>query len=311
MSRPTRVLVTGAAGQVGLDLVAVLGAELPPGGDSSFQPDRRRVEAGEFDVVACTRRDLDVTDREAVLHVVGATRPDVIVHLAAYTAVDRAELDSPACYAINADGTGYLSAAAASRGAHLVAVSTDYVFDGEKGSAYREDDATNPLNVYGASKLAGELLCTDEDTVVRTSWVMGVRGKNVLHTIAERAASGQNVRFVDDQIGTVTLAADLARALVTLVRSRPGGRWHVANSGTTTWFNVAHFAGDVLGRGDDFATAIPSDQLSPAPLARRPRRSDLSTQRWQGAQWDALPEWTDGVRRLLSDRSSLGEPEPQ
>ena len=305
MSRPTRVLVTGAAGQVGLDLVDALGGGLPPGGRVSFQPDARRVEAGEFDVVACARRDLDVSDREAVVQVVDAARPDVIVHLAAYTAVDRAEQEAPACYAVNADGTGFLSAAAASSGAHLVAVSTDYVFDGEKGSAYLEDDPTNPLNVYGASKRAGELCCGDADTVVRTSWVMGVRGKNVLHAIAERAASGQSVRFVDDQIGTVTLAADLARALVTLVRARPGGCWHVANSGTTTWFNVARFAGDVLGRGDDFATAIRSDQLSPAPLARRPRRSDLSTHRWE-TQWHALPEWSDGVRRLLRDRSTLG-----
>ena len=306
MSRPTTVLVTGAAGQVGLDLLNTLNGGSPLGGDRSFQPDRRSVAVGEFVTVACTRADLDITDRDAVRRMVDASRPDVIVHLAAYTAVDRAEQDALTCYTVNADGTGHLSQAAETVGAHLISVSTDYVFDGEKGSAYREDDTTNPLNVYGASKLAGELRCADADTIVRTSWVMGVRGKNVLHAIAERASSGQFVRFVDDQTGTVTLAADLARALVTLVRARPGGCWHVANSGTTTWFDVAQFAGQVLGRRDNFATAIRSDQLSPAPLARRPRRSDLSTQRWQDAQWQALPDWDDGVRRLLRDRPLAG-----
>ena len=306
MSRPTRVLVTGAAGQVGLDFMDTMNGGSPLGSDRAFQPDGRTVAADEFDTVACTRRDLDITDREAVRRMVDVIRPDVIVHLAAYTAVDRAEQESLACYAVNADGTGHLSRAAETVGAHFIAVSTDYVFDGEKGSAYVEDDTTNPLNVYGESKLAGELRCTEADTIVRTSWVMGVRGRNVLHVIAERASSGQFVRFVDDQTGTVTLATDLARALVTLVRARPGGCWHVANSGTTTWFDVAHFAGEVLGRGDDFATPIRSDQLSPVPLARRPRRSDLSTQRWQGAQWRVLPDWTDGVRRLLRDRPRGG-----
>lgn len=302
MSRPTRILVTGAAGQVGLDLVQTLGGGLPLGGDGSFQPDGRSVSGDEFLVVAATRRELDVTDAAAVRAVLATSRPDVIVHLAAYTAVDRAEEDPSACYAVNAEGTGHLSDAAAAVGAHFIAVSTDYVFDGEKGSAYVEQDATNPLNVYGASKLAGESRCSAADTIVRTSWVMGVRGKNVVHAIADRAASGQFVRFVDDQTGTVTLASDLARSLVTLVRVRPGGCWHVANSGTTTWFDVARYVGEVLGRGDDFATAIRTDELSPPPLARRPLRSDLSTQHWQAAQWRALPHWHDGVRRLLRDR---------
>ena len=173
-----------------------------------------------------------------------------------------------------------MSLAAKERGAHLIAISTDYVFDGNKGGAYVEEDATNPLNVYGASKRAGELLCSSDDTVVRTSWVMGVRGKNVAHVIAERALSGETVRFVNDQTGTVTVASDLARVLATLVRERPGGLWHVANTGTTTWFDVAHYIGEILGRGDGFATAIATADLDPAPLATRPIRSDLSIEKF-------------------------------
>ena len=225
MTSPTRVLVTGASGQVGVDLVDILSGAIPLGADATFQPDGQPVGDDEFIVLALSRRDLDVTDRDAVAQAIDVSRPDVIVHLAAYTAVDRAENDVESCYAVNATATESLSIAAHDAGAHLITISTDYVFDGTKGTAYVEDDDANPLNVYGGSKLAGELLCSDEDTVVRTSWVMGVRGKNVLHVIADRAASGANVRFVNDQTGTVTLAADLARALVTMVRQRPGGVW--------------------------------------------------------------------------------------
>ena len=302
MTTPTRVMVTGAAGQVGVDLVDTLSGLSPLGADPSFQPDGRPVLDDEFIVLALTRHDLDVTDRDAVAQAILVSRPDVIVHLAAYTAVDRAEADAEQCYAVNATATESLSMAANDAGAHLITISTDYVFDGAKGAAYVEEDDANPLNVYGGSKLAGELLCSDEDTVVRTSWVMGVRGKNVLHVIAERAASGASVRFVNDQTGTVTLAADLARCLVTMVRQRPGGVWHVANTGTTTWFDVATFAGTVLGREEGFASAIATSDLDPAPLATRPTRSDLSTAKWQAQSWKALPAWHDGVARLLADR---------
>ncbi|MFI5036482.1 MAG: dTDP-4-dehydrorhamnose reductase [Acidimicrobiales bacterium] len=299
MSTAARVLVTGAGGQVGLDLADVLRGDTPPGGDPGFQPDDRPVDGDEFAVLALTHHDLDVGDAEAARRAVAVAQPDVIVHLAAYTAVDRAEGDAGECFRVNAGGTATLSEAAREFGAHLIAVSTDYVFDGEKGSAYDEDDAPDPLNVYGASKLAGERACRPEDTIVRTSWVMGVRGRTVVKVIARRARSGETVRFVTDQTGTVTLAADLARALATLVRERPGGLWHVANPPATTWFDVAHFVGARLGRPDGFALPIVTAELSPAPAARRPRRSDLATGRWTSRGWRALPDWRDGVARLL------------
>jgi dTDP-4-dehydrorhamnose reductase len=298
----TRVLVTGAAGQVGVDLLDVLSGRTPPGGDRSFQPDATPVGESEFEVLGLSRHDLDITNRDAVMKAVETARPDVIVHLAAYTAVDKAQTDRDNCFLVNAQGTESLSLAAKQYGSHLIAVSTDYVFDGNKGSAYEVDDQTNPLGVYGASKLLGEQLCSEADTIVRTSWVMGVRGKNVLHVIADRALSGENVRFVDDQTGTVTVASDLARALATFVRTRPGGIWHVANTETTTWFEVARYAGEVLSRGDDFATAIKTSDLRPAPLAPRPIRSDLSTKKWNSS-YGELPNWHDAVTRLLHDRA--------
>ena len=296
-------MVTGATGQVGVDLVDMLRGARVPGADPGFQPDERRVETDEFEVLALSRHELDVTDRDAVVGALRTTRPEVVVHLAAYTAVDRAETEPERCNAVNADGTESMSLAAREVGARLIAISTDYVFDGEKGSAYVETDETNPLNVYGASKRAGEVRCGDEDLVVRTSWVMGVRGRNVAHVIADRASSGATVRFVNDQMGTVTVASDLARALVTLVRERPQGLWHVANQSATTWFDIAVFIGELLGRGADFATAISTQELSPTPLARRPARSDLDTTKFAHS-WTALPDWHDALTRLVRDRVS-------
>jgi len=301
MTQPTRVLVTGAGGQVGVDLMDVLAGLTPLGGDPTFQPDGRVVANDEFEVVGLTHHDLDITDEAAVHRAVATTRPDVIVHLAAYTAVDKAETDAETCRAVNDLATGYLSDAAHAHGAHLVAVSTDYVFDGNKGSSYFEGDETNPLSVYGLTKRDGERRRRPEDSIVRTSWVMGVRGKNVVHIIAERAMAGQAVRFVNDQTGTVTVASDLARSLVSLARTRPGGIWHVANTGTTTWYDIADYVGRLLGRGDDFATPITTADLSPAPLAHRPERSDLDTAKW-ASRFHPLPEWRDGVARLVRDR---------
>jgi dTDP-4-dehydrorhamnose reductase len=295
------VLVTGAAGQVGVDLMDTLNGVTPPGGDPMFQPDGRPVEGGEFEALGLTHHELDVTDRDEVLRALGAAQPDVIVHLAAYTAVDRAEEDTERCFEVNEIGTLVMSQGAREVGARLITISTDYVFDGKKGDAYVEYDEAHPLNVYGASKHEGELHCSDRDTIVRTSWVMGVRGKSVAHVIADRALSGASVRFVDDQTGTVTAASDLARALVTLVREPPGGVWHVANVGATTWFDVAKFIGSVLNRGEDFATPISTSELTPPPLATRPERSDLDTEKFTSA-WAALPDWRNALERLVIER---------
>jgi len=305
MKRPARVVVTGAGGQVGRDLQDELRGSTPPGGDATFQPDGKAVGEHEFDVVALTRRDLDVTDTDAVSRLLHDTRPDVVVHLAAYTAVDRAEQDVENCFNVNEQGTAIVSRAAGDVRAHFIAISTDYVFDGKKGAAYVEYDEPHPLSVYGASKREGELRCAPSDTIVRTSWVMGVRGKSVVHVIADRAIAGANVQFVDDQMGTVTAASDLARALVTMVREQPGGTWHVANRGATTWFQVAAYVGALLGRGEEFATPIETSELAPRQAAPRPTRSDLDTEKF-AAQWSALPPWREALSRLVYDRGDRG-----
>jgi len=297
-----KVLVTGAAGQVGCDLVDVLSGVTPPGGAPSWQPDGRAIEPGEFSVMGLTHHDLDITDEGAVHRAVAMARPDVIVHLAAYTAVDRAESDAEVCFAVNERGTGYLSDAAHEHSAHLIAVSTDYVFDGRGTVPYLESDQTNPLGVYGTSKLAGERRCRPEDTIVRTSWVMGLRGRNVLHVIAGRVASGEPVRFVTDQVGTPTFSADLARGLVTFARHRPGGVWHFANRPPTSWFDVAVAAATAAGAPEGFVTPIVTSELTPPPAATRPAFSALSTEKWDAAGFDPTPDWRDALQRFFRDR---------
>ena len=274
VSRATRVLVTGAGGQVGVDLLDVLAGETPWGGDATFRPDVDAVGEGEFDVLGLTHHDLDVTDRDAVLKSLTLTRPDVIVHLAAYTAVDRAEGDAEACFAVNAAGTANMSWAAREVGAHSMAISTDYVFDGQKGAAYDEhDEPILSTFTVRPSSLANSR--ARRRLVVRTSWVMGVRGKNVVHTIAERATSGADVRFVNDQMGTVTASSDLARALASSSCANApavGGTWPTAGRRRGTTSRAT--SGTLLGRESGFATPITSRTWDPA-RRQRPIRSDL------------------------------------
>lgn len=295
----TRVLVTGARGQVGVDLVDILSGLTPPGADRHFQPDLVSVRDGEFDVTACGHRDLDVTRPESVHAALEKYEPHVVVNLAAYTRVDQAESDESACDAANHLGPALLTIACERAGSHLITVSTDYVFDGEKGSAYVEGDPPDPLNVYGATKLAGERACTAQDTVVRTSWVMGVRGQSVAHVVAERVRRGDAVQFVTDQVGTVTVAADLARVLVTFVRERPGGTWHIANSGAVSWFDVAREIARAAVGSDALVAATTTAERVPAPAARRPARSDLDTTKWCGSGFAPLPAWREAVGRLV------------
>lgn len=296
----TRVLVTGASGQVGRDLVATLAGEVPAGADPTFQPDERPVRTGEFAVVACAHADLDVSDAGAVATVIARHEPDVVVNLAAYTRVDQAESDRDACDAANHVGVRNLSDACHDRGAHLITISTDYVFDGTKGEPYDEADEPHPLNVYGSTKLAGERSCRAEDAVVRTSWVMGTHGTNVADIVIERVRRGEPVSFVTDQVGTVTSAADLARALVCLVRTRAGGLWHVANDGPASWFEVAGEIARCAVGDADLVRPITTAQRTPAPAARRPARSDLATHRWRSVGLAPLPPWREAVSRLVA-----------
>ncbi len=198
---PRRVLVTGAGGQLGHDLVVGLSGEVP---DGALRGDARTGRLGDrpaADVVSAPKGVLDVTKRSDVLAAVSALRPQVVIHAAAFTNVDGCEQDPDRAFGVNALGTRYVAEAARRYGAHLVVVSTDYVFDGTATRPYVEWDKTRPLSVYGLSKLATEHEAGEGATIVRTSWLSGAHGKNMVQTALGLCGLEGPLRFVDDQRG--------------------------------------------------------------------------------------------------------------
>jgi dTDP-4-dehydrorhamnose reductase len=295
-----RVLVTGASGQLGTDVVDALEGRIPVGGAATALLGGSQVAPGEFEVASVTHADLAIEDKGAVERVVAAAKPDVVVHLAAYTAVDRAETEPELAWSVNATGTSNVAAAASAAGAHLVYVSTDYVFDGTKRSAYLEGDRTGPRSVYGETKLGGERACPPDATIARVSWVAGFHGRNIVRLAVDRALRGEPMRFVDDQRGCPSFAADLAAGLVTLVRARLAGIVHLTNAGSTTWFELVHSVVDAAGGDPDSVTAISTSQLDPTPLAPRPENSVLQPGRLLAEGYDLLPAWEDAMHRLVA-----------
>lgn len=285
---------------------------MPPGG-------RRRTlfeqappgPAAHLDVVAADHVRLDVTDRTAVLEAFDALRPEVVVHCAAWTAVDACELDPDQAYNVNAMGTRNLVEAAARAGAHLLYVSTDYVFDGEQDRPYREWDTPSPRSVYGASKLGGERECPPgTTTIVRTSWVCGAGGANMVKTLLRLAAQPGPVQFVDDQRGAPTFTADLAPALVTLAMDRRPGVHHVTNQGETTWYGLARAVFERVGADPGRVEPISTAALEPPRPAPRPANSVLDNTALRVGGLPLLPHWHDGLDRLLGVLAPLAPAPP-
>jgi len=258
VNAPLRVLVTGGHGQLGRDLQAVLAGSVPDGGSHRDErgdlPILPTVAKDTFAVLSTDIDTLDVVDRTAVREAVDAFRPDIVLHGGAYTAVDACESDPDTAFAVNALGTRNIAEASASAGAHLVYISTDYVFDGSSARPYVEWDPPNPRSVYGRSKLGGELevhaVAGPSATVVRTAWVSGAHGANMVKTVLRLAAADPDgpLRFVDDQHGSPTFTADLARAVVRLALDRRPGTFHVTNQGETSWFGFARATLAAAGR---------------------------------------------------------------
>jgi dTDP-4-dehydrorhamnose reductase len=304
--RPRRVLVTGAGGQLGQDLVAAFSGTVPAGGRRCTAYGPGTAGPAGVEVVGADHRSLPVEDREAVMTAVDGLRPDVVVHAAAYTAVDACESERDRAMAVNALGTRHVAEGCRRVGAHLVYISTDYVFDGSSDRPYQEWDEPNPQSVYGLSKWGGEQECPPGAAVVRTSWVCGAHGSNMVKT-ALRLAEGEGpLRFVDDQHGSPTFTADLAPAVVSLALDRVPGTFHVTNQGSTTWFG---FVGAVLSAaGHDPGRVLPvsTDELVPPRPARRPKNSVLDNAALRLTGRPLLPEWQDGLERLVGSLSGAG-----
>jgi dTDP-4-dehydrorhamnose reductase len=256
----------------------------------------------DYEVRATDIGDMPVDDRDAVQHAFRVFRPDVVLHGGALTAVDACETQVDLAYAVNAVGTRHVAEAAQAVGAHLLYVSTDYVFDGTSSRPYNEWDAPNPQSVYGSSKLAGERECPPGSTIVRTSWVCGAHGKNMVKTALRLAAGDEPLRFVNDQHGSPTFTADLAAAIVTLGTDRRPGTFHVTNGGATTWWGLVQAT--LAAAGDDPERVLPITTADYPLPASRPVNSVLDNMALRLSGLPPLPDWQDGLMRLVQ---ALGE----
>jgi dTDP-4-dehydrorhamnose reductase len=250
------------------------------------------------DVVGLARAELDITDAAAVSAAVADARPDVIVNCAAWTDVDGAESQAAAALAVNGTGAGNVARAAATHGAHLVHVSTDYVFAGVKGTPYVESDPTGPRSQYGIGKLAGErevaAAAPGAHTIARTSWLFGTGGPCFPKTILRVAGERDELTVVDDQIGSPTFTGHLAVALVALAGTRPQGVVHVAGGGKCSWYE---FATEIIAGAGLTTRVIPGrseDLKRPAP---RPAWSVLGTER--ADEVPSMPVWREGLDEFM------------
>ena len=276
-----RVLITGAAGQLGTDLALHCGAS----GD---------------DVIACTSAQLDLGDRDSVAQAITGSRPDVVVNAGAWTAVDDCESDPDRAWRINALGVRWVTDAARRVGAHVVQVSTDYVFDGTKPKPYVEWDAPAPRSAYGRSKLGGEQEVDPSATVVRTAWVCGAHGRNMVKTVLA-LADRPELAFVDDQRGSPTFTADLAKAIRRLAVARLPGTFHITNQGATTWYGFVRDVLELSGGDPDKVRPITTDQLDPPRPAPRPANSVLDNAALRLGGLPLLPHYRDALERTLAD----------
>jgi dTDP-4-dehydrorhamnose reductase len=302
-----RILVTGADGQLGQDLLSALSGQVPTGGRrcNLRAPEGAQPDPGH-EVFATDINNMRVDDRDAVQTAFRAFSPELVLHGGALTAVDLCETEVDLAYAVNAIGTRHVTEAATAVGAHMVYVSTDYVFDGTSDRPYREWDRPNPQSVYGASKLAGERECPPGATIVRTSWVSGAHGANMVKTALRLAQGEGDLQFVDDQHGSPTFTADLAAALVTLGTERRPGTFHITNSGATTWWAFVRAVLAEVGGDPERVHPIGTADLVPPRPAPRPANSVLDNMALRLCGFAPLPPWQDGLSRLISALNAQG-----
>ncbi|HEX7167667.1 MAG TPA: dTDP-4-dehydrorhamnose reductase [Acidimicrobiales bacterium] len=273
-----RVLITGAGGQIGTALV------------EAFADD---------DVVATTRAELDLADRDSTMAAICGVTPDVVVHAGAWTAVDACEADPDLAFRVNALGTRHVANAARIVGAHVVYVSTDYVFEGTAGEPYHEWSETNPQSVYGRSKLAGERELDPASTIVRAAWVVGPHGRNFVKTMLRLAGEREEIGVVDDQRGCPTFTSDLAPLVRQLAAARLPGTYHATNAGATTWFEFARAV--LTAAGDDPDKVRPVTTAEYGAAAPRPANSVLDNLALRSLGWQPLPPWQDALERTIKE----------
>ncbi len=300
-----KIFVTGVCGQLGHDVVNNAIAR----GYEAIGSDIQSVYSGVADgsaVTAAPYVQLDITDKEAVNAVIGDIRPDVIIHCAAWTAVDAAEEDEnkEKVHNINALGTQYIAEAAKSVDAKMLYLSTDYVFDGKGERPWEPDDKCYaPLNVYGQSKLDGELAVSgtlEKYFIVRIAWVFGLNGKNFIKTMINVGKTHDSVRVVNDQVGTPTYTLDLSRLLVDMIETDKYGYYHATNEGGyISWYDFCVEFYKQYGLKTEVIPVTTAEYgLS---KAARPENSRLDKSKLVDAGFTPLPDWKDAVKRYLAE----------
>jgi dTDP-4-dehydrorhamnose reductase len=263
----------------------------------------RHLIVGSFEYVAPTSTDLDIRDKEKLFMFIAKLKPSWIINCAAWTNVDGAESSIKEARELNSLAVGNLGTASGLFGCKVIHISTDYVFDGESSNPYDESSSVNPVNKYGESKLQGEdslLLASLDSYVIRTSWLYGTSGKNFVKTIVGKAIQNEEVRVVNDQVGSPTSARDLAGAIISIVSNQPEpGIYNYSNEGSCSWFEFAQRIYERVGANPSLVLPISSDSLN--LLARRPRFSLLSKEKWKSSGLAMVPRWEDSLDLLLPE----------
>ena len=279
-----RILVTGARGQLGFDCI------------------RELKKRGFTDIIAIDKEELDITDDKAVSSFVSKCKPDVIMHNAAWTAVDKAEECKEAAYEINVLGTKYIAEAAEKIGSKMVYISTDYVFPGKGDKFYEVNDETGPISFYGLTKLQGEeaaKVCS-RLFIVRISWAFGINGKNFVKTMLKLSETYNELTIVNDQIGSPTYTVDLARLLCDMIGTNKYGVYHATNEGVCSWADFAEEIFKQAKRNVIVHTVTTEEYLKEKPnQAHRPLNSRLSKLKLDESGFTRLPSWREAVKRYL------------
>ena len=285
-----RVLVTGAKGQLGTDVMAEL-------------------KSNNIEAVGIDREELDIVDAKACEEFFDKAnaekRIDAVIHCAAYTAVDKAEDEQELSYNINALGTKNIATACKKFDMKLMYISTDYVFNGQGERPWEPDDERQPLNVYGKTKYEGELFVeeiTKKYFIVRIAWVFGIAGNNFIKTMLKLAKERDSLTVVDDQIGSPTYTADLSKLLVSMIQTDNYGRYHATNEGYCSWYE---FAKEIFKVAGVTINVAPVDSSAYPAKAKRPANSRMEKKKLDEMGFKRLPSWQDATRRYIEELQKL------
>jgi dTDP-4-dehydrorhamnose reductase len=277
-----RVLVTGANGQLGYDVI-------------------ERLKKLNIEHIGVNRENFDLTNEEQTKSFILNYGPDVVIHCAAYTAVDKAEDERDLCHAVNVLGTRYIAQACKELDAKMVYISTDYVFDGEKEEPYEVTDTPNPVNYYGLTKYLGEQEVQknlDKFFIVRTSWVFGKNGNNFVKTMLKLGQERKEIKVVCDQVGSPTYTYDLAKLLCDMIQTDKYGVYHATNEGYCSWYEFACEIFKIAGMDDVKVIPIKSEEYP--TKAVRPKYSRLLKDKLELKGFSRLPNWKDALERYIN-----------